>query len=113
MPTNIHVPLTFSVLGIVDEKSVKKKKKRETFCGNSNMTAFASGGHNYIWRKSNTAFQNKNIIPVVKYGGGSVMVWGCFAASGLGRLAVINGTMNYVVYQQILRMSSRLFVTSC
>ncbi len=30
----------------------------------------------YIWRKSNTAFQKKNIIPTVKYGGGSVMVWG-------------------------------------
>ncbi len=29
-----------------------------------------------------TAFQKKNIIPTVKYGGGSVMVWGCFAASG-------------------------------
>ncbi len=39
-------------------------------------------------------FRKKNIIPTVKYGGGSVMVWGCFAASGPGRLAVINGTMN-------------------
>ncbi len=43
----------------------------------------------YIWRKSNTAFQKKNIIPTVKYGGGSVMVWGCFAASGPERLAVV------------------------
>ncbi|KAK3530705.1 hypothetical protein QTP86_032242, partial [Hemibagrus guttatus] len=31
----------------------------------------------YVWRKSNTAFQKKNITPTVKYGGGSVMVWGC------------------------------------
>ncbi|KAK3552485.1 hypothetical protein QTP86_012155 [Hemibagrus guttatus] len=54
-------------------------------------------------RKSNTAFQKKNIIPTVKYGGGSVMVWGCFAASGPGRLAVINGTMNSAVYQKILK----------
>ncbi len=57
----------------------------------------------YIWCKSNTAFQKKNIIPTVKYGGGSVMVWGCFAASGPGRLAVINGTMNSAVYQKILK----------
>uniref|UniRef100_A0A8C2KBE1 Transposase Tc1-like domain-containing protein n=1 Tax=Cyprinus carpio TaxID=7962 RepID=A0A8C2KBE1_CYPCA len=54
----------------------------------------------YVWCKSNTAFQKKNIIPTVKYGGGSVMVWGCFAASGPGRLAVINGTMNSAVYQK-------------
>uniref|UniRef100_A0A673HSL5 Tc1-like transposase DDE domain-containing protein n=1 Tax=Sinocyclocheilus rhinocerous TaxID=307959 RepID=A0A673HSL5_9TELE len=61
----------------------------------------------YVWRKSNTAFQKKNIIPTVKYGGGSVMVWGCFAASGPGRLAVINGTMNSAVYQKILKENVR------
>lgn len=61
----------------------------------------------YIWRKRNTAFQKKNIIPTVKYGGGSVMVWGCFAASGPGRLAVINGTMNSAVYQEILKENVR------
>ncbi|KAK3514588.1 hypothetical protein QTP70_021648, partial [Hemibagrus guttatus] len=49
----------------------------------------------------------KNIIPTVKYGGGSVMVWGCFAASGPGRLAVINGTMNSAVYQKILKENVR------
>lgn len=61
----------------------------------------------YIWRKSHTAFQKKNIIPTVKYGDGSVMVWGCFAASGPGRLAVINGAMNSAVYQQILKENVR------
>ncbi|KAK3551569.1 hypothetical protein QTP70_019797 [Hemibagrus guttatus] len=61
----------------------------------------------YVWRKSNTAFQKKNIIPTVKYGGGSVMVWGCFADSGPGRLAVINGTMNSAVYQKILKENVR------
>ncbi|KAK3520058.1 hypothetical protein QTP70_011982 [Hemibagrus guttatus] len=61
----------------------------------------------YVWRKSNTAFQKKNIILTVKYGGGSVMVWGCFAASGPGRLAVINGTMNSAVYQKILKENVR------
>ncbi|KAK3528815.1 hypothetical protein QTP70_011602 [Hemibagrus guttatus] len=55
----------------------------------------------------NTAFQKKNIVPTVKYGGGSVMVWGCFAASGPGRLAVINGTMNSAVYQKILKENVR------
>ncbi len=35
------------------------------------------------------------------------MVWGCFAASGPGRLAVINGTMNSAVYQKILKDNVR------
>lgn len=30
-------------------------------------------------------FTQKNIIPTFKLGGGSVMVWGCFAASGPGQ----------------------------
>lgn len=55
----------------------------------------------YMWRKNGTAFDKKNIIPTVKHGGDSVKVWGCFAASGPGLLAVIDGTMNSVVYQKI------------
>ncbi len=35
------------------------------------------------------------------------MVWGCFAASGPGRLAVINGTMNFAVYQKTLKDNVR------
>ncbi|KAK3551068.1 hypothetical protein QTP70_011482 [Hemibagrus guttatus] len=68
---------------------------------------FGRSVSHYVRRKSNTTFQKKNIIPTVKYGGGSVMVWGCFAASGPGRLAVINGTMNSAVYQKILEENVR------
>ncbi len=31
------------------------------------------------------------------------MVWGCFADSGSGRLAIIDGTMNSALYQKILK----------
>ncbi len=46
-----------------------------------------------------TAFHKKNIIPTVKHGGGSVMVLDCFAVSGPGQIAVIDGTMNSTLYQ--------------
>ena len=42
------------------------------------------------------------VIPTVKYGGGSVMLWGRFAASGPGALVKINGIMNSTKYQDIL-----------
>ncbi len=42
----------------------------------------------------------------VKHGGG-VMIWGCFAASGPGRLAIIDGTMNSALYQKILKENVR------
>ncbi len=61
----------------------------------------------YIWCKTNTAFHKKNIIPTVKHGGGSVMVWGCFAAAGPGWFAIIDGTMNSALYQKILKENVR------
>lgn len=39
----------------------------------------------------------------MKHGGGSVMVWGCMAASGVGNLHFIEGTMNKNVYLTILK----------
>ncbi len=35
------------------------------------------------------------------------MVWGCFAASGPGRLAIIDETMNSVLYPKILKENVR------
>ena len=63
---------------------------------------FGRNTQRYVWRKNGTAHQHQNIIPTVKYGGGSNMVWGCFAASGPGRIAVIKGKINSKMYQDIL-----------
>ncbi len=63
----------------------------------------------YIWHKTNTAFHKNSIIQTVKHGGGSVMVWGCFAASGPGWLAIIDGTMNSSLYQKILKENVSLW----
>jgi len=56
----------------------------------------------YVQRKEHTAFQLKNLIPSVKHGGGSIMAWACLAASFPGQPAIIYGTMNSELYQQIL-----------
>ncbi|KAG2466638.1 TCB1 transposase, partial [Polypterus senegalus] len=71
---------------------------------------FGVNARRHVWRKPGTAHHQASTIPTVKhvkYGGGSVMVWGCFAASGPGRLAVIDGTMNSTVYQKILKENVR------
>uniref|UniRef100_A0A8C5DSB5 Transposase n=1 Tax=Gouania willdenowi TaxID=441366 RepID=A0A8C5DSB5_GOUWI len=62
-------------------------------------------GHNkqrYVWRKKGAAFHEKNTLPTVKYGGGSIMLWGCVAASGIGNIARVEGRMDSIKYQQIL-----------
>lgn len=49
------------------------------------------------WKVSDTLRGKKitverEIIPIAKHGGGSVVMWGCLAASGPGRPTVVNGT---------------------
>ena len=48
--------------------------KIELFCHND---------HRYVWRKKGDACKLKNPILTVKYGGGSIMLWGAFLQEGL------------------------------
>uniref|UniRef100_A0A673XKP2 Tc1-like transposase DDE domain-containing protein n=1 Tax=Salmo trutta TaxID=8032 RepID=A0A673XKP2_SALTR len=62
-------------------------------------------GHNkgrYAWRQKNTAFQEKHLLPTVKFGEGSIMLWGCVASAGTGNLVKVEGRMDSTQYQQIL-----------
>ena len=63
---------------------------------------FGLNAKRYVWRKPSRAHHPSNTIPTMKHGGGSIMIWGCFSAAGIGRLVRIEGTMNGAKYGQIL-----------
>ncbi len=63
---------------------------------------FGLNSKRYVWRKPGTAHHLSNIVPTVKHGGGSIMLWGCFSAAGTGRLVAIEGKMNAAKYRDIL-----------
>uniref|UniRef100_A0A3B1IFP7 Transposase Tc1-like domain-containing protein n=1 Tax=Astyanax mexicanus TaxID=7994 RepID=A0A3B1IFP7_ASTMX len=72
----------------------------------SDETKIELFGHNtqqYVWRRKGEAFNPRNTMPTVKHGGGSIMLWGCFAASGTGSLQKVNGIMKKEDYLQILQ----------
>lgn len=97
---NIKARLTFAKKHLDDPEDCWRNI---LWTDESKIELFGTCAARYIWRKNGTAFDKKNMMPTVKHGGGNVMVWGCFAASGPGQLVVIEGKMNSAVYQKILK----------
>ncbi|KAF2358526.1 Transposase Tc1-like, partial [Trinorchestia longiramus] len=63
---------------------------------------FGRNNTNYVWRQQSEEYKPKCTIPTVKFGGGSIMVLGCFSSSGIDKLYNIEGTMNGRKYREIL-----------
>jgi len=72
------------------------------FCDETKMMYY-NDGPNRVWRKALTALGNRNIIPPVKFGKLSVMIWECISSRGAGDLAFIGNTMNAEQYLNILK----------
>ncbi|GFX51552.1 transposable element Tc1 transposase [Trichonephila clavipes] len=73
------------------------------FSDESKFNIYGSDGRFKIWRKAGKALAPKNTIKTVKFGGGSVLVWGCVSAGGVEDLAFIDGIMDKHVYLGILK----------
>ena len=43
-----------------------------------------------VWRKPLTALENKNLIPTVKFGKLSIMIWGCIISKGVSVIKILN-----------------------
>lgn len=56
----------------------------------------------YLLVMHTTAYTEQHLIPRVKYGGGSFMLWGCLAFSGPWTPVQIRRIMNSTRYQEIL-----------
>ncbi len=70
------------------------------------INLFGSDGVKCVWWQSGEEYKDKCVLPTVKHGGGSVVVWGCMSAAGTGELQFIEGTMNTNMYCDILKQSS-------
>jgi len=73
----------------------------------SKFNIFASDGRSRVWRKNGEALKLRNLNATVKHGGGSVMLWGSMAYSGVGNFEFIEGIMTKEVYLAILKRNLR------
>ena len=84
------------------------KQEASTFWNNglwTDETKIELVGHpqrRYVWRKKGEAFVEKNTLPTVKHGGGSIMVWGCVEARGAENIVWVERRMDSTKYQDIL-----------
>lgn len=76
--------------------------KSVIFSDESKFNLFYSDGKVSVWREPGTGLETQHLNKTVKYGGGSVMVWGCFSYHGVGKLVFIDGIMEDPRYVDIL-----------
>ena len=72
------------------------------FSDESKFLVFGTGGPKIVWRRPGAPPKPSDSRPVVKHGGGSVMVWGFITRLGVGRIFRIEGRMNAAKYVEIL-----------
>ena len=56
--------------------------ERVLWTDETEIELFGHNYRNYVWRKDGEANSPKNTVSTAKFGGGSIMIWGCFSAKG-------------------------------
>ena len=79
-----------------------KDWNRVIWSDETNINRIGSDGRMYVWKKSGEPLLNKENQGTVKFGGGSLMVWGCMGWNGVGILAEVEGRMDAEQYVSIL-----------
>ena len=68
----------------------------------SKFEVFSSKGRVMVWRTPKEIFDPQYIVPTVNYGGDLVTVRTCFTCRGIGKLHVLDQTMDRFYYREIL-----------
>lgn len=61
-----------------------------------------SDGKKWVWVRKGEGLTERTVEETVKFGGGSVMIWGCMLWEGVGNACRIDGIMDADLYVRIL-----------
>jgi transposase len=77
--------------------------KRVVWSDEITINCLGSDGRLWCWKRKGEKLSTCTTQATVKYGGGSLMVWGCMTYNGVGYLRKVEGHMNAIQYCKILQ----------
>lgn len=77
--------------------------ERVLWSDESKFEVFGSKRRIFVRRSKEERMLDPCVIPTVKHGGGSVMVWGCFGGQATGDLVKIEGILKKQGYKKIIK----------
>lgn len=76
--------------------------KRVIWSDETKINRYNSDGRAWFWKRDRESEQPRHVKETVKFGGGSIMIWGCMTAQGPGYMCRIDGRMDQHLYKSIL-----------
>jgi transposase len=76
--------------------------KRVVWSDETKINRLGSDGCKWAWKKPGSMLTDQHVQGTVKFGGGSLMMWGCMTAQGIGYACRIYGPMDASLYVNIL-----------
>uniref|UniRef100_A0AAY5L2K7 Tc1-like transposase DDE domain-containing protein n=1 Tax=Esox lucius TaxID=8010 RepID=A0AAY5L2K7_ESOLU len=70
------------------------------FSNESNFQLCPTPAHLMGRRRPGEAYKPQCLAPTVKFGGRSVMIWGCFSKAEIGQICLCEGRMNQAKYRE-------------
>ena len=80
----------------------KEVWKKVLYSDETKINRFGSDGRKYMWKPVGSGLIDREVEGTVKFGGGSLIVWGCMGWEGLGIMAEVEGRMDAQQYVDIL-----------
>src|SRR5215472_780472 len=76
--------------------------KKVVWSDETKINHLGSDGRKWVWKKAGEGLTDRQVEETVKFGGGSIMVWGCMLWEGVGYACRIDGRMDANLYVKIL-----------
>ena len=99
LPRHIHQCLDFALR---HQHWTLEDWKRVVWSDETKINCLGSDGRKWVWKKPGDQLRAQHVQGTVKFGGGSLMIWGCMTAQGVGYACQINGTLDAKLYTHIL-----------